>query len=70
MPKTLSFSSPIASLRKAALAYPETREDHPWGESAFKVKDWLEESFGAVAPKRVSAALAKKPGPTSVRSRR
>jgi predicted DNA-binding protein (MmcQ/YjbR family) len=25
-------------LRKHALAYPETREDHPWGESAIKVK--------------------------------
>jgi predicted DNA-binding protein (MmcQ/YjbR family) len=25
-------------LRKVALAYPETREDHPWGESAIKVK--------------------------------
>ena len=25
-------------LRKCALAYPETREDHPWGESAIKVK--------------------------------
>jgi predicted DNA-binding protein (MmcQ/YjbR family) len=27
-----------ARLRAAALAYPETREDHPWGESAFKVR--------------------------------
>ena len=25
-------------LRAFALRYPETREDHPWGESAFKVK--------------------------------
>lgn len=25
-------------LRTKALAYPETREDHPWGESAIKVK--------------------------------
>jgi predicted DNA-binding protein (MmcQ/YjbR family) len=24
-------------LRAAALAYPTTREDHPWGECAFKV---------------------------------
>jgi predicted DNA-binding protein (MmcQ/YjbR family) len=24
-------------LRAFALRYPETREDHPWGESAFKV---------------------------------
>jgi predicted DNA-binding protein (MmcQ/YjbR family) len=28
-----------AAIRKTCLAYPETREDHPWGESAFKVKD-------------------------------
>jgi predicted DNA-binding protein (MmcQ/YjbR family) len=27
-----------AFVRKAALGYPETREDHPWGESAFKVR--------------------------------
>ncbi len=27
-----------ARLRTAALAYPETHEDHPWGESAFKVR--------------------------------
>ena len=27
-----------AALRAFALAFPEVREDHPWGESAFKVK--------------------------------
>lgn len=27
-----------AALRKLALAYPEATEDHPWGESAFKVR--------------------------------
>lgn len=26
------------AIRKQALGYPETTEDHPWGESAFKVK--------------------------------
>jgi predicted DNA-binding protein (MmcQ/YjbR family) len=26
-------------LRAFALRYPDVREDHPWGESAFKVKD-------------------------------
>jgi predicted DNA-binding protein (MmcQ/YjbR family) len=26
------------NLRALALAYPETREDHPWGETAIKVK--------------------------------
>ena len=25
-------------LRAAALGYPETTEDHPWGETAFKVR--------------------------------
>ncbi len=25
-------------IRKHALGYPEVAEDHPWGESAFKVK--------------------------------
>lgn len=27
-----------ARLRAAAAAYPDTQEDHPWGESAFKVR--------------------------------
>jgi len=31
-------SKAMETLRKAALAYPETREDHPWGEIAIKVK--------------------------------
>ena len=26
------------AIRKRALSYPETHEDFPWGESAFKVK--------------------------------
>ena len=26
------------AIRTKALSYPETQEDHPWGESAFKVK--------------------------------
>jgi predicted DNA-binding protein (MmcQ/YjbR family) len=29
----------IEVLRKRALDYPQTREDYPWGHSAFKVKD-------------------------------
>jgi predicted DNA-binding protein (MmcQ/YjbR family) len=136
MPKPPPFSRPVTALRKAALAFPETTEDHPWGECAFKVRgkvflflstgddtlslsmklpqsngiaillpftkptgyglgksgwitatftpgesiplplllDWLEESFCAVAPKRVSAALAAAPvakaRPAALRSRR
>ena len=27
------------AIRKTALSYPETREDFPWGHSAFKVKE-------------------------------
>lgn len=27
------------AIRRHALSYPQTREDFPWGESAFKVKD-------------------------------
>jgi predicted DNA-binding protein (MmcQ/YjbR family) len=26
------------AIRKRAMSYPDTREDFPWGESAFKVK--------------------------------
>ena len=115
------------ALRRAALAFPETREGHPWGESAFKVRskvflfmseageqlrltvklpesrgfalllpfaqpagyglgksgwvtatfgprdlpplslllDWLEESFCAVAPKKLVAGLGAPPAPAS-----
>lgn len=28
-----------SAIRRHALAYPNTREEHPWGETAFKVKD-------------------------------
>jgi predicted DNA-binding protein (MmcQ/YjbR family) len=47
------------ALHKAALGYPETREDHPWGERAYKVagkmflvmhaleREGLGEGFGA-----------------------
>ena len=51
-----------AEICRHALDYPETREDHPWGETAFKVKEkafvfmrcdenGLSASFRAVAPK-------------------
>jgi predicted DNA-binding protein (MmcQ/YjbR family) len=121
MPKASPFAKTMTALRKAALAYPETREDHPWGECAFKVRgkvflfmsrheeefhltmklpesrgfallmpftqptgyglgksgwvtaifgpkdaiplpmlfDWMEESFCAVAPKKLGALLKK-----------
>ena len=32
------LASAGAALRTCALGYPEATEDHPWGESAFKVK--------------------------------
>lgn len=34
-----SLRSIASALVAHALAYPETREDHPWGETAIKVKD-------------------------------
>jgi predicted DNA-binding protein (MmcQ/YjbR family) len=36
MPKP--FTAAFSALRKIAMRYPDTREDHPWGHSAFKVK--------------------------------
>src|SRR6266404_3508054 len=38
MAKQTSFVHAESALRKCALAYPQTHEDHPWGQSAFKVK--------------------------------
>jgi len=44
-----------ASLRKRALAYPHTKEDFPWGHSAFKVKGkgflftYLDEESGVLS---------------------
>ena len=34
----MAKSKAFQKLRDAALAYPETHEDHPWGETAIKVK--------------------------------
>jgi predicted DNA-binding protein (MmcQ/YjbR family) len=36
--KKSAFTSLVSTLRKQALSYPETTEDFPWGESAFKVR--------------------------------
>ena len=33
------MSHPGETLRVACLAYPDVREDHPWGEMAFKVRE-------------------------------
>ncbi|HCZ34271.1 MAG TPA: DifB protein, partial [Holophagaceae bacterium] len=131
MSRTSPFSKAETTLRKAALAFPETREDHPWGECAFKVRekvflflaqgeaelslsmklpqsrdfallmpfarptgyglgksgwvtalfgpedviplpmllDWMEESFCAVAPKKVAAGRANTSAPAPLRKR-
>ena len=37
--RTRQGSRIAEAIRKHAMSYPLTREDHPWGESAFKVKD-------------------------------
>jgi predicted DNA-binding protein (MmcQ/YjbR family) len=34
----MSLDAIEARLRATAAAYPETTEDHPWGETAFKVR--------------------------------
>ena len=116
------LSAAEAALRRCALGYPQATEDHPWGESAFKIKgkvflflsrhggglnlsvklpvsgsealglpfaaptgyglgksgwvtakfepgdevplelirEWIDESFRAIAPKRIVAALEEK----------
>jgi predicted DNA-binding protein (MmcQ/YjbR family) len=33
-----SLKKSFRALRAVALSYPETHEDHPWGESAIKVR--------------------------------
>jgi predicted DNA-binding protein (MmcQ/YjbR family) len=38
MPKRSSLKSTESALRKVALAYPEAKEDFPWGHLAIKVK--------------------------------
>lgn len=130
MPRSLkAFESAI---RKHALAFPDTREDHPWGENAFKVrgkvfvfmgvnsrelsmsvklplsadfalelpfaeptgygmgkhgwvtltvtprkgpplelvKDWVSESYRAIAPKKIVAQLSRPTAPPSPAARR
>jgi predicted DNA-binding protein (MmcQ/YjbR family) len=37
-PKTLTYRQAYNALVKAGLAYPEATLDHPWGETALKVK--------------------------------
>lgn len=37
MPKKNALAAAFDALRKHAVAYPETHEDHPWGELAVKV---------------------------------
>jgi predicted DNA-binding protein (MmcQ/YjbR family) len=36
--KPSRIDTAFAALRKQALAFPETREDHPWGHTAIKVR--------------------------------
>jgi hypothetical protein len=43
-------------LRAYALGFPEVREDHPWGHSAF-IERWIDESYRAIAPKKLLATL-------------
>ncbi len=63
---TRTKSSLGDTIRKRALSYPETTEEFPWGESAFKVKgktfifmraDDKECSFSVKLPKSADFAL-------------
>jgi predicted DNA-binding protein (MmcQ/YjbR family) len=61
----MKLSKAMETLRKAALAYPETREDHPWGEIAIKVKGKVfvfmgPGGFSVKLPKSGPAVLKKK----------
>ena len=64
-PKMPAYDRAAEKLRAIALAYPEAYEDHPWGESAFKVKGKVflfmgrhENTFGTSTKLPVSAAIA------------
>lgn len=46
-----------AALRRLALSLPEVREDHPWGHSAFKVK---EKAFLFMASEKGALSLSMK----------
>ena len=53
-----------ARLRKYALSFPEAYEEFPWGERVAKVNKkvfvfeaWIEESYRAIAPKKLVARL-------------
>ena len=37
--KTTATAAAFVALRKQALSFPQTREDHPWGHTAIKVRD-------------------------------
>src|SRR5438046_3686458 len=66
MPKATALTRAEAALRKAALAYPETAEEFPWGHTAVKVKGkaflfmgWDEnKTLGLSVKLPTSAALA------------
>jgi len=46
MAKADAAEAALAALRDHALSYPETREDHPWGELVIKVRDKVFVFFG------------------------
>lgn len=46
MAKTDRVSAAFEALRDHALSYPQTREDHPWGEPVVKVRDKVFVFFG------------------------
>lgn len=62
-----------ANLRELALGYPETREDHPWGHLALKVRGKKVFLFlngpGELAPKALVRRLQTPPRTAPCRGR-
>ncbi len=72
--KPKSKAKPAVALRRFALTYPEAHEDHPWGETAIKVKGKVflflgrpEDALSLVALAPPFASTAKTPRRPPVR---
>ena len=63
----MKLSKMMKDVRKAALAYPDSHEDFPWGEIAIKVKGKVfvfmgQDGFSVKLPKSGPSVLKKKLG--------
>ena len=55
--KAYAADSGYQALRSYALAMPEAREDHPWGESVAKVRGKVFVFFGREDPKHIGFSV-------------